>query len=167
MLMRKATMKHYNRLLSFGFAGMIMISPAMADSYEPLPFLYGHYHSSTPGSTEMQPYLEDGKETQNQQWAAEDWYVQDWVEQSESDMALVDGFFNSDIIRSQKIEKGVPTLVVGSNFYRLGGLDKRRVITTIDAVYGITDNGGGPIILKDWKTNAQIGLFTQDGLQIE
>lgn len=111
------------------------------------------------------PYLENGKETQNQQWSKEDWYVQDWTSQK-NPQELVDGFFRSDILRKQDTEKGRAVLVVGPNFYRLGGYDKRRVMTTVDSVYGITDNGG-TIILNDWRTRRQIGLFTKEGLQIE
>lgn len=111
------------------------------------------------------PYLENGKETQNQQWSKEDWYVQDWTAQK-NPQVLVDGFFKSDVLRKQDVVKGHAVLVVGPNFYRMGGFDKRRVITTVDSVYGIT-NGGGTIILKDWKTEREIGLFTKEGLQIE
>lgn len=111
------------------------------------------------------PYLETGKETQNQQWSKEDWYVQDWTAQKDP-QALVDGFFRSDILRKQDTEKGQPVLFVGPNFYRMGGFDKRRVMTTVDAVYGITDKGQH-IVLKDWYTKREIGLFTKEGLQIE
>ena len=111
------------------------------------------------------PYLENGKETQNTQWSKEDWYVQDWTSQKDP-QALVEGFFKSDILREQTYERGQRALIVGPNFYRLGGFDKRRVITTVDAHYGITDNGG-IIILKDWKTKREIGVFTAEGLQIE
>jgi hypothetical protein len=112
------------------------------------------------------PYLERGKDTQNQQWADEDWYVQDWVAQSASPKALVDGFFRADILREQTMRDGVPTIIVGPQFYRLGGFDKRRVITSVDAVYGITD-GGQAILLHDWRTKRQIGVFTREGLQLE
>lgn len=116
----------------------------------------------------FQPYLENGKETQNQQWANEDWYVQDWLVQHKDTAELIQGFYNSDILRKQTDEKGVPVLIVGKNFYHLGGFDKRRVITTLDTVYGITENGKTPmIILKDWHTKRQIGLFTAEGLQLE
>ena len=63
---------------------------------------------------------------------------------------------------------GVPVLLVGPQFYHLGGFDKRRVITTLDTVYGITESGEHPvIILKDWHTKREIGLFSKDGLQLE
>lgn len=158
----------FKQLICMGILGLAASSPAMAGSYEATPF---HWKDERPTWQEYKkyhPYLENGKETQNQQWGEEDWYVQDWVAQSPNDMALVDGFFRSDILREQNIEAGVPVLVVGSNFYRLGGFDKRRVITTVDAVYGITQKGQNPtILLRDWKTKNQIGVFTKDGLQLE
>jgi len=161
-------MTKFNRLICMGILGVSLSGAAMANSYEATPYRWGPERPSLPEYKDYHPYLENGKETQNQQWANEDWYVQDWVSQRPGDMALIDGFFKSDIIRSQTVDRGVPTLVVGSNFYRLGGFDKRRIITTIDAVYGITESGPrNVILLKDWKTNAQIGVFTKDGLQIE
>ena len=90
------------------------------------------------------------------------------MSQNEDNFALIDGFFRADILREQTSEDNIPVLIVGPQFYRLGGFDKRRVMTTLDTVYGITESGKHPtIILKDWATKRQIGLFTRDGLQIE
>ncbi len=162
-------MVNFKRLICMGILGAAWLpAPVFAQSYDATPF---YHNKETPTWQEYQkynPYLENGKETQNQQWADQDWYVQDWVAQSANDKALVDGFFRSDILRDQTSEGGVPVLVVGSNFYRLGGFDKRRVITTVDAVYGITEGGKErTIVLRDWKTRHQIGVFTKDGLQLE
>lgn len=142
-------------------------TPASAGS---TPDLFGWWpgHSEWAEYKKFNPYLEKGKETQNQQWAREDWYVQDWVSQYEDEFKLIDGFFKADILRQQTSDGDVPVLIVGPQFYRLGGLDKRRVVTTLDAVYGITDRGTHPVIvLKDWHTEREIGLFDKNGLQIE
>jgi hypothetical protein len=114
------------------------------------------------------PYLEEGKKTQNTQWDEQDWYVQDWISQHGDGFKLIDGWFRTDILHEQDEEGGVPVVIVGPQFYRLSGFDKRRVMTTLDAVYGVTDNNAHPVILlKDWRTNRQIGVFTKDGLQLE
>lgn len=161
-------MTKFKHLICMGILGVFSAAPAMAGSYEATPFRWGPEKPTWQEYKKYHPYLENGKETQNQQWGSEDWYVQDWVSQSGSDMALIDGFFKSDILREQKLEKDIPVLIVGSNFYRLGGFDKRRVITTVDAVYGITERGDNPtIILRDWQTKNQIGVFTKDGLMLE
>lgn len=142
-------------------------SPALA---EQKPWWIGWWpgHWEWTSYKKFQPYLENPKETQNQQWAAEDWYVQDWLSQNESNFALIDGFFKADILRKQTSEGDIPVLIVGPQFYHLGGFDKRRVLTTLDTVYGITERGTHPVIvLKDWHTKREIGLFSKDGLQIE
>lgn len=141
--------------------------PAMAGSKATmLGWWPGHWEWAE--YKKFNPYLEKGKETQNQQWAREDWYVQDWVSQHKNEFELIDGFFKADILRKQTADGDVPVLIVGPQFYRLGGLDKRRVVTTLDAVYGITDRGTHPVIvLKDWYTEREIGLFDKNGLQIE
>lgn len=116
-----------------------------------------------------QPYLESGKESQNTQWNhKEEWFVQDWVAQHESGRELIAGFYRSDILREQTAKDGKPVLVVGPQFYRLSGYDKRRVITSVDSVYGITERGASSVILlHDWKTRRQIGVYGKDGLQLE
>ena len=131
-------------------------------------FGWWHGHDEWADYSKFNGYLETGKDTQNQQWANEDWYVQDWVAQNKDAMTLVDGFFRTDIFREQGEEGGVPVVVVGPQFYRLGGFDKRRVMTTLDAVYRVTQDGTRPVIrLKDWYTKRDIGIFTKDGLQLE
>lgn len=145
----------------------VFAAPAMAESNASM-LGWWPGHSKWAEYKKSNPYLEKGKETQNQQWAREDWYVQDWVSQYEDEFKLIDGFFKADILRRQTSEGDVPVLIVGPQFYRLGGLDKRRVVTTLDAVYGITDRGTHPVIvLKDWYTERDIGLFDKNGLQIE
>ena len=139
-------------------------SGARADNE--LPYFAGNERPSWQEYKQFNPYLERGKDTQNQQWADEDWYVQDWVAQSASPKALVDGFFRADILREQTMRDGVPVIIVGPQFYRLGGFDKRRVITSVDAVYGVTERGQA-ILLHDWRTKRQIGVFTREGLQLE
>lgn len=113
-------------------------------------------------------YFEEGKKTQNTQWDEEDWYVQDWIAQNKDGFTLIQEWFRTDILRELDEDDDVPLLIVGPQFYRLGGFDKRRVLTTLDAVYGVTDKGAHKLILvQDWKTRRQIGVFTKDGLQLE
>jgi hypothetical protein len=153
-------------LILIALLGAVLASPAHARQDWPFGWWPGHWKWVT--YKNFNPYLEKGKQTQNQQWGAEDWYVQDWVSQYENEFKLIDGFFKSDVLREQTDEDDVPVLIVGPNFYRLGGFDKRRVLTTLDAVYGITERGTHPVILlRDWHTNKEIGLFTKDGLQME
>lgn len=147
-------------------AGAMGASPAQAAQFWPWGWWPGHWTWTS--YKKFNPYLEKGTDTQNQQWASEDWYVQDWLSQNKDNFALIDGFFRADILREQTESGDIPVLIVGPQFYRLGGYDKRRVVTTLDAVYGITANDDHPmIILKDWHTKKEIGLFTKEGLQLE
>lgn len=114
------------------------------------------------------PYFEEGKKTQNTQWGEQDWYVQDWISQNKDGFTLINDWFRAGILNKLDTKRDVPLLVVGPNFYRLGGFDKRRVVTTLDTVYGITDHDThNLILLQDWHTKRQIGLYTKDGLQLE
>lgn len=118
-------------------------------------------------SQKYRPLLEDSRHVQIPQWEHEDWYAEDWLSQKDG-MELISGFYDADILRDQVIrEEGVPVLVVGPNFYRLSGFDKRRVVHVVDVVYGITESGADAAFeLEDWNTRMVIGAFDKEGLRL-
>lgn len=124
-------------------------------------------HDQSRQMNHYQPYLENSRHVQVPQWAHEDWYAEDWTSQKDG-MTLIQGFYAADILRDQTMEKsGMPVLIVGPNFYRLGGYDKRRVVHIVDVVYGITaSKNNGSFVLTDWDTKQPIGLFNQNGLSL-
>ncbi len=125
-------------------------------------------HEAWTSYTKFQPYLENMKHPHNTQWAGYGWYAEDWTSASRSKLDLVNGFYTADIIRDQEMDDDVPVLVVGPSFYRLSGLDKRRVVTTVDTVYGVTKSGSHRTIqLRDWNTKMPIGIYTERGLQLQ
>lgn len=117
---------------------------------------------------EHHPYLENSRHVQVSQWAHKDWYAEDWTSQKDG-MSLIKGFYTADILRDQ-ITTGysdMPVLIVGPNFYRLSGYDKRRVVHIVDVVYGITEaQHNGSFLLTDWNTRRPIGVFDQNGLRL-
>ncbi len=118
-------------------------------------------------SVEPNPYLEDVRHLQIAQWEHTDWYAEDWSYQKDS-MSLVKGFYTGDIIRGQYLDNNqIPVLVVGPNFYRLSGLDKRRVTQAVSLAYGITDSKeNGSFMLRDWYTKSNIGTYDHHGLRL-
>ena len=160
-------MKKINLLILLLVVVMSGAAPALAESKVGI-FGWWPGHWQWAQYKNFNSYFEEGKKTQNTQWDEEDWYVQDWISQNEDGFKLIDGWFKTDILHELDTDDDVPNLVVGPMFYRLGGFDKRRVVTTLDAVYGVTEKGAHPIILlEDWKTRRQIGIYTKDGLQLE
>lgn len=115
----------------------------------------------------FKPYLENTAHLQIPQWEDENWYVEDWTSQKDG-LELIKGFYDADIIRDQMVAKNmVPVLVVGANFYHLSGLDKRRVLQTVDTVYGITsEKPNGSFLIKDWFTKEYIGAFDENGMRL-
>ena len=122
---------------------------------------------SRENTDKFHPYLEDSKHLQIPQWEDKNWYVEDWTSQKSAN-ELLQGFYKADILKDQTTGKNNrPILVVGKNFYRLSGYDKRRVVTLVDNVYSITGTQkNGAFLLQDWKTHALIGVFDQDGLRL-
>lgn len=114
------------------------------------------------------PYLENAKHPHPNQWEYDDWQLTDWLSQRSSGEAMIRNFYLADIIRDQTDDDGVPVVIVGPNFYRLGGYDKRRVMASIDGVYGITAaSQNGMMLVRDWHTRQDIGTFTQYGLTLQ
>ena len=117
---------------------------------------------------EYNPNLENSRHVQIPQWEHQDWYAEDWLSQRDG-MDLVQGFYAANILEDQVKDKkdGLTTLVVGPNFYRLSGYDKRRVTHIVDIVYGVTASSEtGSFVLKDWNTGMPIGVFDQTGLRL-
>lgn len=149
------------------FVFMATISAAQA---EPKTSMWGwskkqeHYAASK----KYNPYLENSRHLQIPQWAHEEWYAEDWLTQKDG-MALIQGFYKADILRDQRVAKKsqMPNLVVGPNFYRLSGYDKRRVVHIVDVVYDMTSSKpNGAFMLSDWHTKRTIGLYDANGLTL-
>ncbi len=121
-----------------------------------------------------QPYLEKNQHEQVPQWDHKEWYAEDWIAQAENGGdELIQGFYDGDILRDQTSRKFgqdleiYPILVVGPNFYRLSGYDKRRVTFIVDQVHGITKSKpDGFFMLHDWHTKLPIGVFDKNGLRL-
>ncbi len=134
---------------------------------EPKPWIWSWWESHW-DNLDFEPYLDDAKHPHNSQWKDDKWRPEDWVAQRESQSELIRGFYTADILRSQYIDDDVPVLEVGPAFYMLGGQDKRRVAETIDAAYQVTSSRvNGIFMLYDWKTHKAVGVYTQNGLQLQ
>jgi len=160
-------MIYRNFLFSLTFLGILLASTAV--KAEPKPWVFGWCpsHWEWTSYTKFSPYLEDSRQTQVPQWENTNWYVEDWKAQREHALDLVQGFYQANVLKDQKVEDGIPVLVVGPSFYRLSGYDKRRVAFLVDNVYGVTENAENNIfILRDWRTHKAIGVYTQTGLQL-
>ena len=167
-------MRYYsNALIVLGFL-MVLTTQSFSAQAEtkgykifPPDFNWGKKHQAYREYKKYNPHLEDLRHSQIPQWAHEDWYVEDWTAQQDG-ATLVKGFYAADILRDQKSGHAeLPVLVVGPNFYRLSGLDKRRVAHTVAVTYGLTDaNKGGSFILEDWHTTMPIGVFDNEGLRL-
>lgn len=153
-------------LLTLSLAAGI-VGTAQADS-KPWEFGWWPGHSQWTRMRDFNPYLEDGRHPHNTQWADREWYAEDWISQEKNGTALVRRFYETDILRGQKVENGIPVLVVGPNFYRLSGYDKRRVARVVDVVYGLTRlHREGTYIVRDWNTRKDVALYTPYGLQTQ
>lgn len=148
--------------LGFAFANNAVADEMRsAGSWNPFKKNKTEYHEP------FRPYLESTRELQIPQWEDENWYVEDWTSQ-EGGVNLIQGFYDADILRNQEVKNNkVPVITVGPNFYHLSGLDKRRVIQTVDTMYGFTTSKeNGSFMLKDWDTKNFIGVFDKNGLRL-
>ncbi len=141
-------------------------NPAAA---EPKSWLFGWWPNKHWDHQDFKPYYENGRDQHNGQWKESAWTPEQWAAMRKGEpMSVIQGFYNADIIRDQRVEGGLPVLEVGPAFYLLGGEDKRRVTAMIDSVYNVTTaRENGIFMLEDWKTGKTVGVYTAYGLQIQ
>lgn len=157
-----------NTLILFSFLVLLATSSSAMAKSKPWVFSWGMGHEEWTSYQKFNPYLENGKHPHNTQWQGRDWYAEDWLSQSQNGLSLIDGFYQANILKDQKIDDDIPVLIVGPAFYHLSGYDKRRVAHVVDVVYGVTrDKPNGTFILKDWHTKLPIGIYTEYGLQLQ
>lgn len=128
---------------------------------------------------DFKPHLEDPRMPHNTQWEQglyvdSEWHPQKWIDSAGSMRAVLDGFYNYDIIREQDVDGDIPVLVVGDGFMRLSGQEKRRVADFIDYVFRVTSTApAGMYSLYYVRTKTlfgrgdPIGMYTKAGLQLQ
>lgn len=165
-----------NLLILLSFFVIYDVSHANAEgkSYQLAipPMDWSRSHKQYRYMKEYQPHLENARHSQHLQYKDTEWYVEDWTSQEggrDGAMGLLTKFYKADIFKNQIVdESGLPELVVGPNFYHLSGLDKRRAVTLVDTVYGVTQNNeNGSFVLTDWYTKKPIGLYDNQGLRLQ
>lgn len=122
---------------------------------------------SRENTDKFHPYLEDSRQLQIPQWQIKNWYLEDWTSQKSANNILRD-LYRADVFEGQIVDgKKRPVLIVGKNFYRLSGFDKRRVTTLVDSLYNVTAQGmDNSFFLQDWRTKKYIGVFDSEGLRL-
>jgi hypothetical protein len=158
--------RFYIALAALGFILSLSPHPAKAG---PKPWIWS-WGSDHFKNQNFQPYINDPRHPYNFQWDYQNWKPENWVEatRDKESMKLIRDFYFADILRDQDMKLGVPRLIVGPAFYQLGGQDKRRVLATVDSVYGVTTaRENGLFMVYDWYTKKPIGIYTRDGLQLQ
>ncbi len=159
-------------ILSFVILSPIKQAQAETKSFQllqwPPGFNWVNAHEQYRSAKIYNPYLENARHSQHPQYKDEDWYVEDWTSQQDG-LTLIKKFYKADIFKNQVVGKdGRAQLVVGPNFYHLSGLDKCRVVTLVDTVYGVTKNNeNGTFMLTDWYTKKPIGIYDGNGLRLQ
>ncbi len=144
-------------LLSALLLGLFAQTPAQAE-----PKYMGYWwRDSHWVNQDFKPYYQEGTLPQQTQWENENWQPEDWVQfDGGNGLALIEKWYRNGIIYDQYVDNGAPYLDVGVNFYHLSGFDKKRIMATVDHVYGVTRSQPGMFYLKDHSTEKVIGYYT-------
>ncbi len=134
-----------------------------------------HWHKQ-----DFKPYLNDPKQPHNTQWqnglyAGQDWHPENWIQAKGSIRAVLDGFYDNNVIKGQDVDNDIPVLIVGDGFMRLSGQDQRRVADFINYVFQVTTTApaGMYSIYYDrtdkgiFGRGAPIGTYTDKGLSLQ
>ncbi len=161
-------MHKYTRILFFAAALLISSSAYAGPKFRNWFWWPGHWKNQ-----DFKPYYENGTDQHLTQWDDDKlsnayWTPREWVTNDGGNgLALIQKWYNGDILRDQRVEDGVPRLVIGPNFYKLGDADKSRVTETIDAVYQVTSRRPKMFYLEDFSTGREIGYYVASGLILQ
>ena len=157
---------------TLALTGIILL--ALTAAAEAKPKFLGFWWPSHWRDQDFQPYYEESIGPHNTQWddnslSDKNWTPIEWARMDGGNgQRLVQKWFNADILRDDYMKKGVAHIVVGPNFYHLGGSDKRRVMETLDAVYKLTAKSPKMFLIEDWRTDRVIGEYTaNNGLSLQ
>jgi hypothetical protein len=158
-------------LLGFALTLCFFSTPSQADGGAKKDYwIFGHHWAPSHWrNQDFIPYFENGTEPHNQTTQPQNWSPERWINTTshKNGLSLINQWYVSDILRDQYVDDGVPNLVVGPNFYHLGGTDKRKVMSTLDHVYQATSQSPKMFYIRDWKTDEVIGYYTPSGLILQ
>lgn len=148
-------------------------SPAFA-FFGPTKFMGWIWWPSHWYNQDFQPYYENVPEPHNSQWDdnklnESEWTPKEWVDLDGGvPIELVRKWYVADILRDQDFNASKPYVVVGPNFYHLGGADKHRVMETLDAIFKVTQKSKAhAFYLEDFRTDQVVGIYSKDGLDLQ
>lgn len=113
--------------------------------------------------------MQNGTTPHPDQWDASGWKPEHWMAQRGGQGAgMVEHFFTVGILEDQSMEDDIPVLEVGTEFFRIGGEDQRRVMALVDRVYGVTTKSPHRMFLiEDGETGRPLGTYTVSGLTLQ
>lgn len=155
-------------VLSFGVVSSAEAAPKRYGPQGHFPFWGKGWDQSHWKDQDFMPYMRDSLHPHRVTWADRDWQPEDWAVQRGTAGAVVEEFYEADILRDRMMKGDRPVLLVGPQFYHLGFYDQQRVAQMVDAAYGVSaENGVGYFELYDWKSKKPIGLYDAGGLQLQ
>lgn len=160
-------MKPYHIILG---AAILMTFSFVAKTAEAAPSFFSQDWFKHKSCTITAVFNEEYK---NHPWRIADIKGEKWVLDDFSFENRVAGYYHIDIFRDQYLqytarheECGVPILEVGPVFYRLGKREQAEALEIVDVIHGITALRDGVIILRDWNTGKDIGVYTNQGMSL-
>lgn len=117
---------------------------------------------------DFQPYLGGEKLLQRGLWDRDTWTPQAWIKDAGASERIIRDFYAYNIIRDQYTDSdNIPVMVVGDNFMKLSGTDRRRVMEFIDYVFEITKSEpDGMFYVYNYQNMKEpIGVWNKYGFQ--
>lgn len=100
-----------------------------------------------------------------EQWKGLGWDTSAWPE-GMTDEDVLNAMYGANIFRRQYVNRKNKAIVeVGSTFYKLSDLDKRRSLKLLADYFDFFGSGHAAFEVKDWKTRQRIGEYNKKGFQ--
>lgn len=160
------------RVFILCFLVVFLAAPVQADSKLFWGLMWSPSHWD---DQDFKPYMEHSRWHHTHRSHEEEWTPQAWIERTPGGQeriaqnlitaGVIDEFDAND--QNRIFKNCPPILKVGTGFYRLSPMDKRRVMEFADLHYGMTSHAQTPFAsIRDKYTKDEIGLYTREGLQL-
>lgn len=105
----------------------------------------------------------DNKHDHPAQWEGQDWDPEMWGDGQTPELVLR-RLYSVRVFNAQYSEEGVPVLELGPKFWKLSDLDRRRGIKLLADHTHVLEQGHERIVLRDWYTKDNIGIYNAKGM---
>jgi hypothetical protein len=136
-------------------------------TFEDTGIVYPRWLFNKPEHYEFSPAVSnfDPVNDHPMQWDGQDWDPSMW-RAGDDPRTVLRRLYIVRFFTAQYGERGVPVVELGPRFWKASDLDRRRGLKLLADHTQVFAQGHARIVLRDWHTKKEVGVFTPKGMQL-